>query len=205
MSVYQSLTFSSAPIWERVPVGAIRQFHWESDPPYRPHSFFQLCFVKNRGVYARLWSDETNLRTVCTRRDEAVWEDSCLECFLQPQKGGGYLNVEMNPNGVFLAQWGSGRDDRVFVRDLSALSPVVTPMHVDTGWGVELFVPCDLLEALSGAPFRATAGSYRFCCFKCGDKTVHPHYASFAPMGKNPPGFHDPARFATLEIREETA
>ena len=204
-TVYQSFSFASAPIWDRVPVGAIGHYHWESDTPYRPKSFFQLCFVKNKGVFARLWSDETDLRAVCTDRDDPIWEDSCLECFLQPVPGGGYLNVEMNPRGVFLAQWGKGRDDRVFTKALTDLSPVATPFAVSGGWGVELFVPCGLVEALSGQPFAAGEGQYHFCCFKCGDKTAHPHFASFAPMGENPPGFHNPAHFAILDIREEKA
>lgn len=204
-TVYQSFSFSTAPIWDRVPVGAISHYHWETKAPYRPKSFFQLCFVKNKGVFARLWSDETQLRTVCTRRDDPVWEDSCLECFLQPIADGGYLNVEMNPRGVFLAQWGKSRADRVFIRTLTETSPVVTPLAVRDGWGVELFVPCALLQQLSGEPFLAAAGSYRFNCFKCGDNTAHPHFAAFAPMGENPPGFHNPAHFAILDIREEEA
>ena len=59
-AVYQSLTFEKAPIWERVPVGAIDRFHWETATPYRPQSFFQLCFVKEKGVFVRLWTDETD-------------------------------------------------------------------------------------------------------------------------------------------------
>jgi hypothetical protein len=201
-TVYRSYAFETAPIWEHVPVGAIDRFHWESGAPYRPKSFFQLCFVKGEGVRARLWTDETDVRAVCTERDGPVWEDSCLECFFEPAAGKGYLNVEMNPRGVFLAQWGKAREDRVFTRELTALSPAVAPLPQQAGWGVSLFVPCALLEALGGAPFNAAAGDYRFCCFKCGDKTARPHWASFAPMGGNPPGFHAPEHFATLEIRE---
>ena len=202
-AVYQSLTFEKAPIWERIPVGAIDRFHWETATPYRPQSFFQLCFVKEKGVFVRLWTDETDLRAVCKERDDPVWEDSCLECFFQPSPGGGYLNVEMNPRGVFLAQWGSARDNRVFTKALTNVSPVVTPLPRETGWGVELFTPCALLEALTGKPFSATAGDYRFCCYKCGDKTARPHWAAFAPMGTNPPGFHNPAHFAHLHIEED--
>ena len=199
---YQSFTFETAPLWSVVPVGAINRFHWESGSPFRPNSFFQLCFVKDKGVFARLWTNETETRAACSKRDDPVWEDSCLECFFEPAAGKGYLNVEMNPRSVFLAQWGKGREGRMFTKALTELSPVVSPLPQKTGWGVSLFVPCAMLEALSGAPFRAMAGDYRFCCFKCGDKTAHPHWASFAPMGQNPPGFHAPERFATLLIRE---
>ena len=202
-TVYQSYTFETAPIWDAVPVGAIDRFHWEGADAYRPKSCFQLCFVKGQGVHVRLWTDETQIRAVCQNRDDPVWEDSCLECFLEPVPGIGYLNVDMNPRGVYLAQWGAGREDRVFTKTLTALSPAVAPLPQKNGWGVSLFLPCALLTALCGRPFDAAAGRYRFCCFKCGDKTKHPHWASFAPMGENPPGFHAPDRFATLEIRED--
>ena len=201
-AVYQSLTFAKAPAWEKVPVGAIDRFHWETADPYRPKSFFRFCFVKGKGVFVRLWTDETDTRAVCEARDGPVWEDSCLEVFFAPRENG-YLNVEMNPRGVFLAQWGKGRDGRVFTKTLTDISPVVSPLKRESGWGVELFVPCTLLEALTGMPFPAAAGDYRFCCFKCGDKTARPHWAAFAPMGDNPPGFHNPAHFATLHIEED--
>ena len=200
--VYRTYAFEQAPIWEKVPVGAIDCFQWETAVPFRPNSFFQLCLVKKQGLFARLWTDETTIRAVCKTRDGPVWEDSCLECFFEPVAGKGYLNVEMNPNGVFLSQWGKARDGRVFTKALTALSPLVSPLPQKSGWGAALFVPCELLAALRETPFDASPGTYRFCCFKCGDKTARPHWASFAPMGDNPPGFHNPALFATL-ITEE--
>ena len=203
MKTYQSLCFSHAPDWARVPVGAIDSFHWETPPPFRPKSRFQLCFVQGQGVFARLWTDETPVRCVCSERDDPVYEDSCLELFFAPRAEKGYLNVEMNLRGVFLAQFGKGREDRAFVRDLTALSPAVMPLPCETGWGVACFLSSELLGALTGAPFDASSGTYRGNFYKCGDKTAVPHFAAFSPVGAMPPGFHAPAQFATILIKKE--
>lgn len=202
MTCYQSLVFETAPDWDAVPVGTIDCFQWEAVVPFRPESYFQLCFVRGKGVFARLWSMEENPRAVLTRRDDPVYEDSCLEVFFQPF-GEEYLNVEMNPRGVFLSQLGAGRENRVLLKTRTARSPLVTPVSVPGGWGVELILPCDLLREAFGRPFDARAGQYRGNFYKCGDKTPVPHYGSFAPMRSLPPGFHDSTCFATLILKEE--
>ncbi|MBQ5968595.1 MAG: carbohydrate-binding family 9-like protein [Clostridia bacterium] len=203
MRTYESPVFQTAPDWDAVPVGKIDCFQWEAVVPFRPKSFFQCCFVRGGGVLARLWSLEPQPRAVCTRRDDPVYEDSCLEVFFQPFPDLGYLNVEMNPQGVFLAEVGTGRENRVLLKDLTAAEPVVTPFSVPGGWGAELCLPCVLLTEAFGRPFTAAPGQYRGNFYKCGDKTPAPHYGSFAPMRSNPPGFHDPDCFATLCLKEE--
>lgn len=203
MKTYQSLCFSHAPDWARVPVAAIDSFHWEAEAPFRPESRFRLCFVKGQGVFAHLWTNELSPRCVCRERDDPVYEDSCLEFFFAPFADKGYFNVEMNSGGVFLAQYGFAREDRVLLKSLTDLSPRVTPLSVQTGWGVECALPCALIERVCGRPFSAAEGTYRGNFYKCGDKTAVPHYAAFAPVGAMPPGFHAPEHFATIRIREE--
>ena len=201
MRTYRSFCFSTEPNWELVPAADIDCFLWETGDVFRPKSAFQLCFWEKKGVCARFWSDEANPRAVCENRDEPVYEDSCLELFFSPDLRAGYLNLEMNPRGVFLAEFGKARENRVSVSALTALSPIVTPLQTETGWGVECFVPCELLEALFGMPFAAQPGVFRGNFYKCGDKTSVPHYAAFSPVGTLPPGFHDPEHFAVIEIR----
>ena len=203
MRTYESLAFQRTPDWDAVPVGMIDCFQWEAVVPFRPESRFQFCFVKNRGVFARLTAKEPSPRCTHLHRDDPVYEDSCLEVFFQPFPDAGYLNVEMNPKGVFLAEVGAGRENRSLLKSLTALAPVVTPFTVCGGWGVELFLPCALIEDAFGRSFAAQPGTYRGGFFKCGDKTPTPHYGAFSPMGDNPPGFHNPEKFAIIHIREE--
>ena len=200
---YKTVCFENEIDWEKVPVGKIDCFQWESDPPFRPESSFQMCFLKGKGVFVRMNSNEKELRKLCTKRDERIWEDSCLEFFFSPEEDAGYLNTEMNPNGAFLTQVGKERENRRFLKQLTLVSPEVTAHSDENGWGVELFLPCALFEEAFGVPFAAAPGVFRGNFFKCGDKTKTPHYGSFSPMGSISLGFHNPSLFATITVKED--
>lgn len=202
MKEYYSFCFENEPLWDRVPEEKINCFQWEEGEPFRPDSSFKMCFVKNSGIYVRMVSDEENPRAVYTKRDEPCYEDSCLEFFFAPFGDEGYFNIEMNPNAAFLSQFGKGRENRKYIKELTDISPVVKKLPLENGWGVELFVPCSLVEKLFSRPFSAGEGNFTGCFFKCGDKTPKPHYGSFVPMGELPPGFHNPKKFAKITIRE---
>lgn len=203
---YETLCFEKEPEWSKVPIGQIDCFQWENEKAYRPKSSFQMCFVKNEGIYVRMQSDETRLRAVCAERDGRVWEDSCLEFFFSPAEDAGYLNTEMNPAGAFLAQVGKDRYNRQFLKELTFLSPLVHAKAGKGGWGVELFVPCKVFEEAFGVKFDASPGVYSGNFYKCGDLTESPHYGSFSPMRKELSlGFHDPEYFAIITVKEDVS
>ena len=81
--IYKTSCFKSDPDWADVPVAAIASWHWEEGEIYRPPSFAQLCAIGGEGLCARLWSFEPSPRATLTKRDDPVYEDSCLELFLQ--------------------------------------------------------------------------------------------------------------------------
>ncbi|NLA76902.1 MAG: hypothetical protein GX851_03590 [Clostridiales bacterium] len=184
----------------------LESFHWEAAEPYRPAVFFSVFAVNGNGIYCRARVYEESPRTVCTERDEPVYEDSCLEFFLAPVDGRNeYLNIECNSGGVFLSQFGASREGRVFVKELTAEAPAVTPFSgSDTEgsfWGVEICVPEPLIGALYGIDFSAEPAPVRFNVFKCGDRTSIPHYLAFSPVTAMPPGFHNPECFARAHLR----
>ncbi len=202
---YETFCFESSPQWEKVPEGRIDCFNWEKDAlPFRPQSTFKMCFVKDRGIFVKMHSDEKELRITCTGRDGKVWEDSCLEFFFSPESEKGYLNTEMNPLGAYLTQVGKERENRRFLSSVTPLSPTVCGHRSGEGWGVELFIPCKLIEDAFGISFAAQPGVYSGNFYKCGDKTARPHFASFSPMReKLTLGFHDPEFFATIIVKED--
>ena len=67
-------------------------------------------------------------------------------------------------------------------------------------WRVEYGIPFDLFEAYIGnrLDFRKTA-TWRGNFYKCGDKTSHPHWASWSPIGEEL-NFHCPQYFGVLEF-----
>lgn len=201
---YETFCFETTPDWEKVPVGKIDCFQWEEKEPFRPQSVFQMCFVKNKGIFVRMHSDEKERRVTCRGRDENVWEDSCLEFFFSPKDEKGYMNTEMNPQGAYLTQIGKGRENRRFLKEITVLSPEVKGYEDENGWGIELFVPCEVIEKAFEIPFSAEAGKYHGNFYKCGDKTKTPHFGSFSPMRSELTlGFHDPEYFATISVKED--
>lgn len=107
----------------RAPAAPIDLFNWEKDGYSRPESYARLYGVENVGLFARLWSFEDSVRCECTKRDDPVYTDSCLEIFLKPVTGDErYVNFEVNRNGVYLSQIGEKREGRRFIREVTSLS-----------------------------------------------------------------------------------
>ncbi len=201
MNEYKTLCFENEPLWDEVPEGELKFSNWDSLIHY--NTCFKMCFVKNKGIFVKMKTDETDLRTENTKRDENIWEDSCMEFFLCPfSHREQYLNFEMNPLGAYLCQYGKGKADRCFISTLTELEPVVKAAVDAAGWSLELFVPCELISEVFGEEFKAETCEIRGNFYKCGDKTKKPHYDSFTQMGSLPPGFHNPECFSKIIINE---
>ncbi len=198
---YNTFTFNDEPMWEEVTEEKLTFSHWDSEVQY--NTFFKMCFVKDKGIFLKMRTDETVLRKVCLKTDEPVYEDSCMEFFIAPIEGEeGYINFEMNPNGVYLSQFGKGKFDRVFLKEITTYVPTVTAKETGDGWSLELFVPCELISDVFKTDFDASECIIKGNFYKCGDKTEKVHYTSFNEMTTLPPGFHNPSRFALICVKE---
>ncbi len=205
---YSSIVFREQIRWDEVPTAEIASFHWETGAPYRPKSYAQLCALAGSGFALRLWSFESPVCCKETKRDGRIWCDSCLEFFFQPLASHpAYLNFEINPKGYYLSQFGEAREKRVFLRDMTALEPEIQPFSVtengETAWGVCLLIPQDLIAEVYGQPFAISPGSLRGNFYKCADESAHPHYGAYFPVDSAERGFHNPARFGVIRLKEE--
>ena len=149
---------------------------------------------------------EENPRITHYRSDERVYEDSCMEVFLNcfpelPEAK--YLNVEMNAAGTALCAFGT-TENRTFLLQMGLQQPVITPSQGrnedGSFWQLRCMIPESLLEALYQRPCRFVPGDrLRGNFYKCGDRTAAPHWASWAPV--HILNFHIPEDFGFLEIR----
>ena len=198
---YTTYAFERAPSWDEVPEGMLEFSNWDSKIHYE--TSFKMCFVKDRGIYLRMRTNETDIRAVNSRRDENIWEDSCMEFFICPfSHREEYLNFEMNPKGAWLCQFGRTRENRAFLKSLTDREISLDTRVTSDGWSLEAFIPCELISEAFGEEFIAQECSLKGNFYKCGDLTVKPHYDSFAKMTTLPPGFHNPECFGQLIIRE---
>lgn len=205
MKTYNTLCFKNTYDFNAVTAGKVDFFNWENaSSSYRPQTEFKLCFVENDGIYVKMKTDEKNLRITCKGRDENCWEDSCMEFFFMPfSLEDGYINFEINPAGAYLSAYGKDRNNRIFLKDITDISPNIECQITDSGWQLNLFIPCKLIEEVFKKDFAASSGTYKGNFFKCGDKTQKPHYGSFSPMGTLPPGFHNPPLFANISVKPQ--
>ncbi len=204
---YIAPIYKSAAEAKNFPVAAINSFHWEKDGYSRPESYAALFGVEKEGIHALLWSFEKNIRCECSKRDDPVYTDSCLELFLMPVNGDKrYVNFEVNPKGVYLSQIGEKRDDRQFIKELTDLEPVIYPMEIEedgeTAWGYEIILPEKFISELYGTDFTVHECNIKGNFYKCADSSVTPHYGAYFPVTTAGLGFHNPDCFGTIVFRK---
>ena len=201
MKEYNTYVFEKEISWQDVPEEKLGYFLWDSAAEY--NVFFKICFLKGQGMALRMRCDETELRAVGKVRDDSVWEDSCMEMFLCPfEDREEYVNFEINCEGVYLSQYGANRQNRVFIKELTDIVAEITTEITDDGWSLELFVPCELISQVYGKKFLADKCTIKGNFTKCGDLTKYPHYISYSQLTTLDFGFHNPACFTKINVRE---
>lgn len=195
--------FAGEPDWNNVPKYSLDNHLWKNDYPTFWRTSVQLCASKNKGIYARLFSDESPVKAVFKNRDEPVYSDSCMELFFQPFSDDlRYVNIEINPNCAYLSAIGADRNNRTFVSKLTDLRYSVKSLPAQTGWGVELFIPEELISSAFSREF-VLGGEIKANVYKCGDETAFPHYSSLFLVGTSMPDFHRPEYFGSIIFSSE--
>lgn len=196
--MYNVKTVKSAEEVNGCEIALVDKYNWGGD--YRPYTQAQLCYVENKGFCARLLTKETNPRAVNTEINSPVHEDSCLEFFVDfcPEKRLGYLNFEVNARGVHHCEWGG--DKRRNLSELGCEMPKIAAFKTDEGWGVTIEAPLELIEYFYGELEFNSGYEFKASFYKCGDKTEHPHYASYNVIELPNPRFHCPDMFENFVI-----
>lgn len=202
-----------APIFKKsdkikdFPVNEIANFPWKNDADIIPESHVGFFAVENEGIHAVLWSFEEDVLCNCTKRDDPVYTDSCLEVFLMPVEGDErYINFEVNKNGVYLSEIGTCRHDRVFIRSLTDIEPIIKTIEINengkTAWGYEIIIPESLISALYGVDYRISESTVKGNFYKCAELSKNPHFGTFFPVKTEKPDFHRPEFFGNIELRK---
>jgi hypothetical protein len=152
------------------------------------------------------------VRSIRTRYLDDVWNDSCVEWFVQPKPGKGYFNFEVNCGGTLFAS---------YVEDPSRINGTLkkcTPLSAELGekikiyhslpsvvdpeisgpidWIIELAVPLTVLEYFVGSIGALSGQKWRANFNKCADETSHPAWATWNPVTEL--NFHRPWEFGEM-------
>lgn len=186
--------------WSQIPQLMVQEYSWGGT--YRPKVTAQMVFVKGKGFIIHMECDETHPLATFTENNTPVCQDSCMECFINcnPALGNGYINFETNANGALYNAFGPDRHHRQYLRDLGLEEPKVIICQNENGWSCEYTLSLDTVQALFHRDDFAEGDILKANFYKCGDKTEVAHYASWQPINRPAPDFHQPDFFGTLRI-----
>ena len=182
----------------------VDQVNWPAAFPYAPLCAGRIARTEDALVVDFRVSG-LDLRALNTEDNSSQWEDSCVEVFIGNPDGSEYYNFEINPIGKILAAKGADRSNRVKrpaeeMEEILRIARYEGPQEYAGGiwdWRVTVLIPFELVGAdPDNLPEKLRANFY-----KCGDKTAHPHFLSWNPIGTPSPDFHRPEFFGELILR----
>lgn len=175
--------------------------NWEEDE--RVQASVRLSH-DDRNLFLRFAVQEPQLRRMCQEYNGAVWEDSCVEAFLQVEGEKEYLNFEFSASTKVLVGKGEGRPGRrkwdvSEVEQIPVTFTLLENTKDQSRWNLEVtidLVSFGLLQ--SGQPIEDVKLRGNFYC--CGDKHKQKHYLSYAPIETLKPDFHTPMFFTPIRF-----
>jgi len=146
-----------------------------------------LCFnVKEKGIRAEI-----------KKINGPVHTDSCVEFFISPFSDGNYYNFEFNCIGIAHVEYGPNRENRINlpeevvkkIKTSSTLGNKTIPSKEGNfSWSLDITIPSECFIHDKIKSFKDLNSRANF--FKCGDKTIEPHYLSWKPIKTPSPDFH---------------
>lgn len=201
--------------WSGVPPLAVDRFRTES-AAYRPLTRLRLAWSE-AGLHGRFRVEDRFV--VCRHAgfQVPVHLDSCVEIFLQPAGGRGYLNFEFNCGGARtvshvidprrtaegFADWRPLREDEAAGLRAAATLPPTLPGEVagPLDWELGVLLPWEIFAGTGAATPPRAGDEWRGNAHKCADGCSQPHWAAWAPLAER--NFHRPEDFGVLEFGAE--
>ena len=163
-------------------------------------------------IYLHFHIVETEIIARAAEDDGRVWEDSCCEFFLSPDRNDWYYNFECNCIGTLVLHGGLRGGNRPSgpAEAYSAVRRFTTlgrePIGLKTGrfeWDLVEEISVSALwnhdiKSLDGLTMAANF-------YKCGDALAHPHYLSWNPIDLPKPLFHCPEFFRPILFAPRTS
>ncbi len=196
--------------WENMPHLELNCFRPESSG-HRPITKAKLLYDSKllKGIFQ---VQDQYVRCIHTEFQKPVYQDSCVEFFVQPKPDYGYFNFEFNCGGTLLASYIT--DPTRIGTDLKEYTPLtrkeVEQMNIyhslprkvfpeiqqKITWHLEFSIPFLLFEKYIGTLPDIRGNTWKANFYKCGDQTSHPHWASWSPVTEL--NFHLPACFGNI-------
>jgi hypothetical protein len=200
----------NGPAWENVPHLELNCFRPEGSG-HRPMAKAKLLY-DSKQLKCIFQVQDQYVRCIHTEFQGPVYQDSCVEFFVQPKPDYGYFNFEFNCGGTLLASYIT--DPTRIGTDLKEYAPltrneveqidiyhslprkVFPEIQQKVTWQIEVSIPFLLFEKYIGPLPDIQGNTWRANFYKCGDQTSHPHWASWSPVTEL--NFHLPVCFGNI-------
>lgn len=172
----------------------LTNYLWNSDPNDTKVSL--SLRVEDFNLYFSFHVTEKELRRMVNEDNGNVWEDSCVELFISPDKVH-YYNFELSASTALRCGYGSSRTDR---------TPVNTDLLKLIKRNMKIFENNNKRSTyeLSGViplkNFSLDRDKLYINAYKCGDKLSKPHFISLFPIDTPAPDFHQIRFFQEIEL-----
>ena len=183
---------------------AVSNVNW-SAYPYLPTAQVRMALADD-ALLIHYHVEEQAVLARYAHDGDAVWTDSCMECFLLGSDAHTYYNIECSCIGTLLIGRGEGRTGR------TPLSPALLAtadrwsslgrvpfglINKPTHWDLALVLPFTLFGSDSEI---FNAPTLKGNIYKCGDDLPTPHFVTLFPIPIKDPDFHRPDHFGTFTI-----
>jgi hypothetical protein len=201
--------------WDKSPWKQIRPItiarHMGEKPSHFPRTQAKIAYDRD-ALYVIFRVEDRYVRAVTAENQGPVCTDSCVEFFFTPGSdvSDGYFNLEMNCGGTMLLYHQKAREQQAVMISAADLGRITVahslPQVVDpeiakpVTWTVEYRVPLEMLKKYAPLTRPAAGVTWRANFYKCGDKTSHPHWLTWSPVGVPKPDFHRPEFFGVLKF-----
>jgi hypothetical protein len=199
--------------WADANIAEIKNFRQESSS-HRPETKLKLKYDAT-GIYGLFKVKDQYVRSVNSGFQNGVCGDSCVEFFFKPGVGKGYFNLECNCGGAILCFYvtdptrGPEKGLKEFVKltdkdcgeikIFHSMPEIVEPeIKEETEWYLGFFFPFHLIAKYAGELGELSGKEWTANFYKCGDKTSHPHWASWNPVSEL--NFHLPQCFGKIKF-----
>ncbi len=201
-----------SPVWQQAETLEVANFPW-ADSGHRPVTKARFVYDDEfLGVSFRV--EDQYVRAVARKFQDSVCSDSCVEFFVSPVPGSqAFFNFELNCGGTMLLMRVPSPEERQAGKeniDVSeadgativvahSMPRIVEPEITDPiTWALEYHVPLALFASYFDCDSPVSGTTWKGNVYKCGDRTSHPHWGSWAPVDTPQPSFHQPAFFQTF-------
>lgn len=183
--------------------------NWSELFPYKPYCSVVVAVSSTR-LYVHFSVISKGLRAVNVDDLSPVAEDSCVEFFMQLPGKAEYWNFEFNCIGTLNGSHRVERHSpfRLTADELASIDRYAScgtmPIENQEGtfcWDLTVSIPLSLI----GLRVDKLPDFIRGNFYKCGSKTLHPHYVSWSPIDSPKPDFHRPDCFGTLWFHKPEA